>query len=113
MTRTNRHNTQSVSIGNVQLGAGAAVVVQSMTNTDTADIDATVSQVKLLSDAGSELVRVTVNNEDSARAIPRIVERLAADDYDVLALGVFASVCEFRGVHETAGAQLLTLAAKW
>jgi len=89
MTRTNRHNTQSVLIGNVQLGAGAMVVVQSMTNTDTADIDATVSQVKLLSDAGSELVRVTVNNEESARAIPRIVDRLIADDYDVPVIGDF------------------------
>jgi (E)-4-hydroxy-3-methylbut-2-enyl-diphosphate synthase len=89
MTRTNRHTTQSVSIGNVQLGAGAAVVVQSMTNTDTADIDATISQVKLLSDAGSELVRVTVNNDESARAIPHIVERLAADDYDVPVIGDF------------------------
>jgi (E)-4-hydroxy-3-methylbut-2-enyl-diphosphate synthase len=89
MTRTNRHNTQSVLIGKVQLGAGAAVVVQSMTNTDTADIDATVSQVKLLSDAGSELVRVTVNNEESARAIPHIVDRLIADDYDVPVIGDF------------------------
>ncbi len=89
MTRTNRHNTQSVLIGKVQLGAGAAVVVQSMTNTDTADIDATVSQVKLLSDAGSELVRVTVNNEESALAIPHIVDRLIADDYDVPVIGDF------------------------
>jgi len=89
MTRTNRHNTQSVSIGNVQLGAGAAIVVQSMTNTDTADIGATVNQIKLLYDAGSELVRVTVNNEDSARAIPRIVDRLIADDYEVPVIGDF------------------------
>jgi (E)-4-hydroxy-3-methylbut-2-enyl-diphosphate synthase len=89
MTRTNRHNTQSVSIGNVQLGAGAAIVVQSMTNTDTADIGATVNQIKLLYDAGSELVRVTVNNDESARAIPHIVERLIADDYDVPVIGDF------------------------
>jgi len=89
MTRINRHNTQSVLIGNVQLGAGAVVVVQSMTNTDTADIDATVNQVKLLSDAGSELVRVTVNNKESARAIPRIVDRLIADDYEVPVIGDF------------------------
>jgi len=89
MTRTNRHTTQSVSIGNVALGAGAAIVVQSMTNTDTADIGATVNQIKLLSDAGSELVRVTVNNEDSARAIPRIVEQLLTDDYDVPVIGDF------------------------
>jgi len=89
MTRTIRHNTQSVSIGNVQLGAGAAIVVQSMTNTDTADIGATVNQIKLLYDAGSELVRVTVNNEESARAIPHIVDRLIADDYEVPVIGDF------------------------
>ncbi len=89
MTRTNRHNTQSVSIGNVQLGAGAAIVVQSMTNTDTADIGATVNQIKLLYDAGSELVRVTVNNEESARAIPHIVDQLIADDYEVPVIGDF------------------------
>ena len=89
MTQVNRHITQPVSIGNVALGGGAAIVVQSMTNTDTADIGATVNQIKLLSDAGSELVRVTVNNQDSARAIPRIVERLAADDYDVPVIGDF------------------------
>ncbi len=89
MTRTNRHNTQSVLIGKVQLGAGAAIVVQSMTNTDTADIGATVNQIKLLYDAGSELVRVTVNNEKSARAIPHIVDRLIADDYEVPVIGDF------------------------
>ncbi len=89
MTRTNRHNTQSVLIGKVQLGAGAAIVVQSMTNTDTADIGATVNQIKLLYDAGSELVRVTVNNEESARAIPHIVDRLIADDYEVPVIGDF------------------------
>jgi (E)-4-hydroxy-3-methylbut-2-enyl-diphosphate synthase len=89
MTQINRHNTQSVQVGNVDLGGGAAVVVQSMTNTDTADISATVSQIKLLSDAGSELVRVTVNNEESARAVPRIVERLMADNYDVPVVGDF------------------------
>ena len=76
MALINRHKTLSVTIGDVTLGDGAAIVVQSMTNTDTADIQATVDQVKLLSDAGSELVRVTVNNEDSAKAIPYIVEQL-------------------------------------
>lgn len=89
MTQTSRHKTQSVQVGNVQLGGSAAVVVQSMTNTDTAEISATVNQIKLLSDAGSELVRVTVNNEDSARAIPHIVEQLIADDYDVPIIGDF------------------------
>ena len=78
MILTNRHKTLSVAIGDVHLGDGAPIVVQSMTNTDTANIEATVEQIKLLSDAGSELVRVTVNNEDSAKAIPYIVERLSA-----------------------------------
>jgi len=89
MTQINRHNTQSVQIGNVDLGGGAAVVVQSMTNTDTADISATVNQIKLLSDAGSELVRVTVNNEESARAVPHIVEQLITDSYKVPVVGDF------------------------
>ena len=89
MTPTNRHKTLSVTIGGVCLGDGAAIVVQSMTNTDTADIRATVDQIKLLSDAGSELVRVTVNNEDSAKAIPRIVEQLDAQDYNVPVIGDF------------------------
>ncbi len=89
MTQIIRHKTQSVQIGNLQLGADAAIVVQSMTNTNTADINATVDQIKLLFDAGSELVRITVNNEESARAVPHIVERLIADDYDVPVIGDF------------------------
>ncbi len=89
MTQKARHNTQSVQVGNVQIGGNSSVVVQSMTNTDTADINSTVNQIKLLSDAGSELVRVTVNNEESARAIPYIVERLFEDDYEVPVIGDF------------------------
>ncbi len=89
MTPTNRHKTLSVTIGDIRLGDGAAIVVQSMTNTDTADIRATVDQIKLLSDAGSELVRVPVNNEDSAKAIPHIVEQLNAQDYSVPVIGDF------------------------
>jgi (E)-4-hydroxy-3-methylbut-2-enyl-diphosphate synthase len=89
MSQINRHKTQSVQIGKIMLGGDASVVVQSMTNTDTADISATVDQIKLLSDAGSELVRVTVNNEESARAIPHIVDRLEADDYQVPVIGDF------------------------
>jgi len=89
MSQIVRHKTQSVQIGQVRLGGDNAIVVQSMTNTDTTDISATVNQIKLLSDAGSELVRVTVNNQDSARAIPHIVERLKADDYDVPVIGDF------------------------
>ena len=73
---TNRRLTKQVSVGGVTIGGGSRIVVQSMTDTDTADIDATVSQVKLLADAGSELVRVTVNNDAAAAAVPRIRERL-------------------------------------
>ncbi len=57
-----RHSTHSVIIGGINLGNGAAVVVQSMTNTDTADVSASVEQIKQLADTGSELVCVTVNN---------------------------------------------------
>ena len=89
MTIINRHKTLSVKIGDVLLGDGEAIVVQSMTNTDTANIQATVDQIKLLSDAGSELVRVTVNNEDSAKAIPHIVEQLNVQDYSVPVIGDF------------------------
>lgn len=84
-----RHITPEVKIGNIRLGNGAPVVVQSMTNTDTANIEASVEQIKELSDAGSELIRVTVNNEDSAKAIPYIVERLQHDNYDVPIIGDF------------------------
>ena len=65
------------------------MVVQSMTNTDTADIAATVAQVKLLHDTGSELVRVTVNNDAAARALPHIVEQLAQQDCHVPLVGDF------------------------
>ncbi len=71
-----RKHTRSVIVGAVQVGASAPVVVQSMTNTDTADVAATVAQVKALADAGSELVRITVNNEAAAAAVPAIVEAL-------------------------------------
>ncbi|MEE8364896.1 MAG: flavodoxin-dependent (E)-4-hydroxy-3-methylbut-2-enyl-diphosphate synthase [Gammaproteobacteria bacterium] len=89
MTQITRHKTRPVTINGVQIGGGAPVAVQSMTNTDTADIRATVDQIKLLCDAGSELVRVTVNNESSAKAIPHIVEQLAAQDYTLPVIGDF------------------------
>ncbi len=84
-----RHITDAVKIGTVTLGGGEPIVVQSMTNTDTANVKATVEQIKLLSSAGSELVRVTVNNEESARAIPRIVETLADAQCDIPIIGDF------------------------
>ena len=67
-----------VKVGAVTIGGAAPIVVQSMTNTDTADVEGTVAQVKALSRAGSELVRVTVNNDEAAAAVPRIRERLDA-----------------------------------
>ena len=71
-----RHPTRQVVVGKVAVGGDAPVVVQSMTNTDTADVASTVKQVAELWRAGSELVRVTVNNAESAAAVPRIVEKL-------------------------------------
>src|SRR3546814_9837104 len=72
-----RRNTRQVRIGGILVGGDAPVVVQSMTYTDTADVASTVKQVADLWRAGSELVRVTVNNPESAAAVPRIVEKLA------------------------------------
>jgi (E)-4-hydroxy-3-methylbut-2-enyl-diphosphate synthase len=79
----------SVDIAGITLGGAAPVVVQSMTNTDTADIAATVAQVRLLHDSGSELVRITVNNDDAARAVPHIIEQLAQQDCHVPLIGDF------------------------
>ena len=73
---TDRRNSIPVDIGGVILGGDAPVVVQSMTNTDTADVAATVEQVAQLARAGSELVRITVNNEDAAKAVPHIRDEL-------------------------------------
>ena len=76
LTLTERRNSIPVDIGGVILGGNAPVVVQSMTNTDTADVAATVEQVTQLARAGSELVRITVNNEDAAKAVPHIRDEL-------------------------------------
>jgi (E)-4-hydroxy-3-methylbut-2-enyl-diphosphate synthase len=81
--------TVAVRIGRVTLGGGAPVVVQSMTNTDTADVAGTTRQIIELVDAGSELVRVTVNSEASARAVPGIRERLILAGKDVPLVGDF------------------------
>ena len=71
-----RRHTATALIGGVPVGSGHPIVVQSMTNTDTADVDSTVAQVAALARAGSELVRVTVNNEEAAAAVPAIVKGL-------------------------------------
>ncbi len=78
-----------MDVDGVRIGGDAPVVVQSMTNTDTADVQATFDQVRLLADAGSELVRVTVNNDDAAQAVPEIVSRLRAAGYRTPVVGDF------------------------
>ena len=77
MTAYQRRQTVVVDVGGVKVGGTHPIVVQSMTNTDTADVDATAAQVRALHEAGSELVRVTVNNEAAAEAVPEIVARVA------------------------------------
>ncbi|MGA7579853.1 MAG: flavodoxin-dependent (E)-4-hydroxy-3-methylbut-2-enyl-diphosphate synthase, partial [Pseudolabrys sp.] len=71
-----RHKTVAVQVGGVAVGGGAPIVVQSMTNSDTADVEATARQVAALAAAGSELVRITVDRDEAAAAVPRIKERL-------------------------------------
>jgi len=84
-----RRITRQVRIGKVAVGGDAPVVVQSMTNTDTADVSGTAKQVAELWRAGSELVRVTVNNPESAAAVPRIVDKLAMMGVEVPIIGDF------------------------
>src|ERR1700723_2256065 len=89
MAEIERRKTPTVRIGNVRVGWEVPVVVQSMTNTDTADIQGTIDQVAALALAGSELVRVTVNNEDAAAAVPYIVDGLEKPGLRVPIVGDF------------------------
>jgi (E)-4-hydroxy-3-methylbut-2-enyl-diphosphate synthase len=94
MTATNpllpaRHKTRQVLVKGIPIGGNAPIVVQSMTNTDTADVAATVAQVAALARAGSELVRVTVNTAEAAAAVPRIREKLDAMGISVPLVGDF------------------------
>ena len=89
LSERSRHRTHAVRIGKITMGGGAPVVVQSMTNTDTADVTSTVRQVIELARAGSEIVRITVNNDDAARAVPSIRERLDLLGHDVPLVGDF------------------------
>jgi (E)-4-hydroxy-3-methylbut-2-enyl-diphosphate synthase len=89
LSEIQRHRSHAVRVGAVTLGGGAPVVVQSMTNTDTADVDATVRQVMELADAGSEIVRITVNTDDAAKAVPHIRDRLRVRGYEVPLVGDF------------------------
>ena len=84
-----RHRTVGVRVGHVTVGGDAPIRVQSMTNTDTADVAATVAQVAALARAGSELVRITVNNEAAAAAVPAIRAQLDAQGVDVPLVGDF------------------------
>jgi (E)-4-hydroxy-3-methylbut-2-enyl-diphosphate synthase len=89
MAEIQRRKTYTASIGGVRVGSDAPVMVQSMTNTDTADIPRTIKQVATLARAGSEVVRVTVNNDDAAKAIPHIVEGLEKQGLSVPIVGDF------------------------
>ncbi|HEY2932390.1 MAG TPA: flavodoxin-dependent (E)-4-hydroxy-3-methylbut-2-enyl-diphosphate synthase [Acidobacteriota bacterium] len=89
MFTISRRQTPTVWVGNVPIGSCHPVVVQSMTNTDTGDVAATVEQVAALASAGSELVRVTVNNKEAARAVSEIVQRLEAHGCTVPIIGDF------------------------
>ncbi len=89
MADIHRRKTVTASIGGVRVGSDAPVVVQSMTNTDTADVASTVQQTAALARAGSELVRVTVNNEAAAAAVPHIVEQLDKQGINVPIIGDF------------------------
>jgi (E)-4-hydroxy-3-methylbut-2-enyl-diphosphate synthase len=84
-----RHRTVAVRVGNVTVGGGAPVVVQSMTNTDTADAEGTAQQVAALARAGSEIVRITVDRDEAAAAVPHIKERLLKMNVDVPIVGDF------------------------
>ncbi len=89
MATIQRRKSVTVKIGNVRVGGSVPLVVQSMTNTDTADIPGTIQQVAQLAQAGSELVRVTVNNDEAAKALPAIVEGLEKRNIRVPIIGDF------------------------
>jgi (E)-4-hydroxy-3-methylbut-2-enyl-diphosphate synthase len=84
-----RHSTVGVRVGSVMVGGGAPIVVQSMTNTDTADVDSTVAQVAALARQGSEIVRITVDRDEAAAGVPKIRERLDRLGIDVPLVGDF------------------------
>src|ERR1700761_9080723 len=89
MPPTHRRKTVTVNVGGIRVGSEAPVVVQSMTNTDTADVESTVQQVAALARAGSELVRITVNNDEAAKAVPYIVEGIQKKGWNTPIVGDF------------------------
>src|ERR1044071_83943 len=84
-----RRQAVAVKVGNVTVGGGAPIVVQSMTNTDTADVDSTVRQVAALANAGSEIVRITVDRAEAPAAVPKSKERLLKIGCNVPIVGDF------------------------
>jgi len=84
-----RKKTIPVKIGKITIGGENPILIQSMTNTDTSDVTATITQIKKLIEAGSELVRVTVNDENAAKAIPKIVNCLREEGYEIPIIGDF------------------------
>jgi (E)-4-hydroxy-3-methylbut-2-enyl-diphosphate synthase len=89
MTLSERHRSVAVDVGGVMVGGGAPIVVQSMTNTDTADVAGTTRQVAALAAAGSELVRITVDRDEAAAAVPHIKDRLGQLGVSVPLIGDF------------------------
>jgi (E)-4-hydroxy-3-methylbut-2-enyl-diphosphate synthase len=89
MPSITRRKSVDVNIGGVLVGSSAPVVVQSMTNTDTADVESTVQQIAALARAGSEMVRITVNNDDAAQAVPEIVAGIKAKGWNTPIIGDF------------------------
>jgi (E)-4-hydroxy-3-methylbut-2-enyl-diphosphate synthase len=89
MPKIQRRRAVTVNIGGIRVGSDVPVIVQSMTNTDTADVESTVQQIAALARAGSEMVRVTVNNGDAAKAVPYIVEELAKKGWSTPIIGDF------------------------
>jgi (E)-4-hydroxy-3-methylbut-2-enyl-diphosphate synthase len=84
-----RRKSVPVTIGNIRVGSDAPIVVQSMTNTDTADVESTIQQIAALARAGSEMVRITVNNDAAAKAVPSIVEGIRAKGWTTPIIGDF------------------------
>jgi (E)-4-hydroxy-3-methylbut-2-enyl-diphosphate synthase len=89
MPAIHRRKSVPVTIGNIRVGSDTPVVVQSMTNTDTADVESTVQQIAALARAGSEMVRITVNNDEAAKAVPAIVEGIHAKGWNTPIIGDF------------------------
>ena len=89
MPSITRRKSVNVNVGGVLVGSGAPVVVQSMTNTDTADVESSIQQIAALARAGSEIVRITVNNDDAAQAVPEIVAGIRAKGWNTPIVGDF------------------------